>query len=126
LLLIFPELRYNYENSTAKIELKSMGDPFTPSFEIIDGETYLTSMVRINIIVESDEGQDVEIIALDTRLDSTLNFQVKKGFVIDPDITTLKITVLKIVGDLTKSVVLEDLNTIIGTVTGFIRNYANM
>ena len=55
----------------------------------------------------------------------TLDFVIKEGFVIDPDIVTLKLKVIEVLVDITEKLDIENLNAILGTATGFIKNYVN-
>lgn len=100
LAIVFPKLKEEYENTTADVEIKAIGDPYpVPSFRIEEGETYLDSMVRLAIKVKDHSLGEIDMIVLDCNLTSTLNFEIRKGFVLDPDITSLKIKVEKIVND---------------------------
>jgi hypothetical protein len=54
-----------------------------------------------------------------------MEVQITKGFVLDPEILELRLEIDEIIEDETKSLDIEDLNAILGTVTGFIKNYIN-
>jgi len=55
-----------------------------------------------------------------------MDFVIKEGFVIDPDIVGLKLSVIEVMSDITGKLDIDNLNAILGTATGFIKNYVNM
>ena len=91
---------------------------------IVDGDTFLEGMakLKIGVLINDTHTSVYEIIC---QFYGTLDFVIKEGFVIDPDIVTLKLKIIEVTKDITGKLNIDDLNAILGSVTGFIKNYVN-
>ena len=91
LLIVFPALKQNFENDTVSINVKAIGTEkgkTDPSLTIVDGDIYLNASVVIQINVEHD-GPLNTLIEVEADLKSTLEVQIRKRCILDPDIVTL-------------------------------------
>lgn len=78
--------------------------------------------IKIGVLHEDILINVYEIVC---QLFGTMDFVIKEGFVIDPDIVTLKLKIIEVLVDITQKLDIENLNVILGTATGFIKNYVN-
>lgn len=66
---------------------------YDPSIAIVDGDTYIEGVAEITMGVVVNDTY-TEIYQIICQLYGTLDFVIKEGFIIDPDIQTLKLKVI--------------------------------
>ena len=126
-LVIFPELKkYENENLTIAVDIIGLSEGANdPMVEIMNNETYIQAFAVLTIGVTQPEGQPLNFFKLRGALIGTIDFIIKPGFILDPEIIDLRLEIDEIIEDDTKSLDIDDLNSVLGTATGFIKNYIN-
>jgi len=90
----------------------------------MNNETTVDGMAEITIGVTQPTGHK-NFFKLRGLLSGTIDFVIKQGFILDPEIINLNLKITDIIEDNSKNLDIEDLNAVLGTVTGVIKNYIN-
>lgn len=124
--LIFPEI-VKVMDPTQPIVVRVVANKaLIPYFQIVDGVSMAKAMVDISFATPATAAKPKEVfLEMTSNLNVTVDLEIQSPFKLMTNIKQLKLKAQKLNIDKYGLTNLEDMNSIIGTISGFIRNYLN-
>lgn len=125
LAILFPGLT---EKVGADTQISIMGmasNDVAPNLNITNGETYVNMQIEFSFATVDSTGSRTSFLQMTSGVRVEIDLEIQEPFTLKTDIRQLKIKAQRIDLDEYNLTNVEDLNAIIGTISGFIRNYAN-
>lgn len=114
-----------YMNESQPISIRfTANQTQIPYLEIIDGVTKGFGLVDIDFYKITGEDREI-FLELTSHFNATIDLEIQTGFKVLTNIKQLKIKAKHLTMDKYGLTNLEDLNSMIGLISGFARNYAN-
>jgi hypothetical protein len=125
LSILFPTLKKNIDpQSQISIRIKTTED-YVPNFNIQNGESIAQMKLEISFASLDPSGKRMPFIEIISNTTVEVDFEITNPFNLVTDFKQMKIKAQSIQLDKFNLTNLEDLNSIIGTASGFIRNLIN-
>jgi len=125
LFILFPDLSKHVEKDTPlSIEVKAL-EEVVPVLKIENGETTIELVVLVSFATLDKQGNREPFLEVKSNLNVAANFRIDSPFTFKTDISKMRFRADELSLDRFDITNVRDLNSIIGTMSGFARNYAN-
>lgn len=125
LKIIFPTITDHIPADTPlSIGVKATND-YTPNLSIENGETIAIMMAEITFSTIGEGGALTPFLQVESNVTIAANFYIDSPFTFTTDISQMRFRADKLNLDIYDLTNIADLNSIIGTISGFARNYIN-
>ena len=124
--LLFPGIT-KYMPADRKISIMLIAEKdFVPSLELKNNETDIRMVATINFAELDDQGNRLEFISFKANVTIQAAVTIQNPFQVKVDIRQLKIKATELTLDKYSLTNLPDLNSMVGILSGVIRNYLNI
>lgn len=127
LSILFPDITKHLDPKAQMSIRVRATDGYIPNFNIINKDESIAKMVvEISFATLDSQFNRIPFIEVVSNVTVEVDFEITSPFKLNTDVKQLKIKADKLQLDKYSLTNLADLNSIIGTASGFIRNYVNM
>ncbi|CAI2387461.1 unnamed protein product [Moneuplotes crassus] len=125
LFILFPELHKHVEKDTPLSIFVHAVDDVTPTLKIINGETTADLVVQVSFATLDSQGNRDPFLEVKSNMNVVANFRIDSPFTFKTDISKMRFKADELSLDKFVITNVRDLNSIIGTMSGFVRNFVN-
>ena len=123
--ILFPSITTHMDATTPlSIRVKAVDNPI-PNLNIRKGETIVVAKAEISFATIDEKGGRQPFLAVISNVTLEVDFEIKTPFTFTTDISKMRFRAQELSLDTYKLTNINDLNSIIGTVSGLARNYIN-
>lgn len=125
LFVLFPELAKHVEEGTNLSILVEATDDMIPSLDITNKETTIDLIAKVSFATLDQAGNRTPFLEVVSNVNVAANFRIDSPFTFKTDISKMRFRADELSLDKFGLTNIADLNSIIGTMSGFVRNFVN-
>lgn len=123
--LLFPNITEHIPRDTPVVIRAKASKDYIPNLRMPGGETIVTMLMDISFATVDSQQHREDFIMVTSNVTVELDVEITSPFRLNTDVRMLRVRASELNLDKFNLTTVEDFNAIIGSISGFIRNYIN-